>query len=152
MLVAVCDQSTGVSTSRCSKMIAPLSLPMAAVRVSHWTSSYGVFPGSRREVKNRGKAIPVFDFVVTGVFNASIFALKSTEIWPMASLYLRSVSSYRLRNIAPIYRCSSRILSICRVLVLQEQRPKDYHTARIGGWESQISGWEAWREKEPTGT
>ena len=32
MLVAVCDQSAGTSTSRCSKITAPLSLPMEAVR------------------------------------------------------------------------------------------------------------------------
>ena len=51
MLVAVCDQSAGTSTSRCSKMMLPLSLPMEAVRISQRTSSYGVLPGSSRAVK-----------------------------------------------------------------------------------------------------
>src|SRR5215831_10069791 len=31
MFVAVCDQSTGASTSRCSKITEPLSFPMEAV-------------------------------------------------------------------------------------------------------------------------
>ncbi len=39
ILVAVCDQSAGTSMSRCSKITEPLSLPIVAVRVSHWTSS-----------------------------------------------------------------------------------------------------------------
>ena len=39
MLVAVMDQSTGTSTSFCSKMTLPLMSLMAAVRRSHWTSS-----------------------------------------------------------------------------------------------------------------
>ena len=39
MLVAVIDQSAGVSTSFCSKMMLPLVSVMAAVRRSHWSSS-----------------------------------------------------------------------------------------------------------------
>src|ERR1051326_7971319 len=86
MLVAVCDQSTGTSTSRCSKITAPLSLPMEAVRVSHWTSSYGVLPASRREVKYLGNETP--DLVVVWVFNNSIFAPRSTANWPMWNLLI----------------------------------------------------------------
>ena len=59
MLVAVCDQSAGTSTSCCSKMMAPLSLPMVAERSSQTISSYGVFPGSSLAVKYFGKLTPV---------------------------------------------------------------------------------------------
>src|ERR1019366_8057763 len=44
MLVAVCDQSFGTSTLRCSKITLPLSLWMEAVRISHSTSSKGCPP------------------------------------------------------------------------------------------------------------
>ena len=46
MLVAVCDQSTGTSMSRCSKMTAPLSLPILALRISHGTRRKGSFLGA----------------------------------------------------------------------------------------------------------
>src|SRR5438128_1669683 len=85
MLVAVCDQSTGASTSRCSNMTAPLSLPIEAVRVSHWISSYGVLPASSLAVKCRGKVIPDLVILVDFAFNTSIFALRSTESWPIVS-------------------------------------------------------------------
>ena len=39
MLVAVIDQSSGTSTSFCSKMVLPLLSVMSAVRFSHCTSS-----------------------------------------------------------------------------------------------------------------
>src|SRR5260221_2208755 len=55
MLVAVCDQSLGTSTSACSKIALPLSLPIAASRRSQTNSSYGeTFPA----VKYLGKRIP----------------------------------------------------------------------------------------------
>src|SRR5581483_4410986 len=85
MLVAVWDHSMGTSTSRCSKIVEPLSLPMDAVRVSQWISSYGVLPASRRAVKYRGNSIPVFVLERFLVFNDSIFALRSTESWPMSN-------------------------------------------------------------------
>src|SRR4051812_23924154 len=87
MLVAVCDQSTGTSTSRCSKITEPLSLPIEAVRVSHWTSSYGVLPASSLVVEYRGNEIPVLVSLGSCVFNNSIFALKSTDSCPMSSLF-----------------------------------------------------------------
>src|SRR5437763_5021973 len=85
MLVVVCDQSTGTSTSRCSKITEPLSLPIEAVRVSHWISSYGVLPDSSLAVKCRGNEIPVLFFLEDFVFNDSIFALKSTDSCPISS-------------------------------------------------------------------
>ena len=44
MLVAVIDQSTGTSTSFCSKIVLPLLSAIRAVRRSHCTSSYGDTP------------------------------------------------------------------------------------------------------------
>ena len=41
MLVAVIDQSSGTSTSFCSKIVFPLLSVISAVRRSHCTSSYG---------------------------------------------------------------------------------------------------------------
>src|SRR5476649_2403403 len=128
MFVAVCDQSTGTSTSRCSKMTEPLSLPIEAVRVSHWTSSYGVLPASSLAVKCRGNAIPVLIFLVDLVFNNSILALKSTEICPIAVFSFGNPTDNCHRNGAPIYGVTSRSLSICSVLELRLLRPKDYRS------------------------
>src|SRR6266850_8563551 len=55
MLVACCDQDFGISTSRCSNTISPRSLPIAAERTSHSTSTNGSTPAW---VKNRGKVRP----------------------------------------------------------------------------------------------
>src|SRR5471030_73724 len=128
MFVAVCDQSTGTSTSRCSKMTEPLSLPIEAVRVYHWTSSYGVLPASSLAVKCRGNAIPVRVFLVDLVFNNSIFALKSTEICPIAVFSFGNPTDCCLRNGAPIYGVASRSLSICSVLELRKVRHKHYRS------------------------
>src|SRR6202162_1437950 len=76
MLVAVCDQSGGTSTSRCSKITDPLSFPIEAVRVSQVISSYGVLPGSSLAVKYRENAMPVFVLVVVLGSNTSIFAIS----------------------------------------------------------------------------
>src|SRR5713226_8249368 len=43
MLVAVCDQLFGTSTSSCRKMVTPFSFPISAVRFSHSTTSKGDF-------------------------------------------------------------------------------------------------------------
>src|ERR1035441_7510697 len=83
MLVAVCDQSTGTSISRCSNITEPLSLPMEAVRVSQRISSYGVLPASSLVVKYRGNEIPEWILGGSWVFNDSIFALRSTASCPM---------------------------------------------------------------------
>src|SRR6266849_2408280 len=56
MLVAVCDQVFGTSTSSWRKMVTPFSFPMSATRFSHSTASKGdLFPS----VKYRGKARPL---------------------------------------------------------------------------------------------
>src|ERR1017187_8126445 len=83
MLVAVCDQSTGTSTSRCSNITEPLSLPIEAVRVSQRISSYGVLLASSLLVKYRGKEIPFLACWVSWVFKDSILALKSTDNCPI---------------------------------------------------------------------
>src|SRR6185437_15246756 len=131
MLVAVCDQSTGTSISRCSKMTAPLSLPIEAVRVSHWTSSYGFLPASSRAVKYRGNAIPVFSVLCADfAFVFSIFALVVA-----IEKSLRS----SLRHSAPISSGRSRILSICSVLVLQRRCTHD-HTNGCFSWGRTLRG------------
>jgi hypothetical protein len=55
MFVAVIDQSTGTSTSRCSKIELPLVSVIEAVRFSHCTSSYGETPSVE---KRRGNMSP----------------------------------------------------------------------------------------------
>ena len=52
ILVAVIDQSTGTSTSFCSKIVLPLVSVMDAVRFSHWTSSYGEMPSVEKRRVN----------------------------------------------------------------------------------------------------
>src|ERR1017187_624846 len=127
MLVAVCDHSTGTTTSRCSKITEPLSFPIEAVRVSHWTSSYGVLPDSNLVVKYRGNEIPVLFFLVAWGFKDSIFALRSTANCPIS--FSSSGIPYgweRLRNSAPIYSVRSRILSPYSVLGLRGIGSEDY--------------------------
>src|SRR5215472_7777485 len=55
MLVAVCDQVLGTSTSSWRKMVTPFSFPISAVRFSHSTESKGDFLPS---VKYLGKVRP----------------------------------------------------------------------------------------------
>src|SRR6266581_4320379 len=55
MLVAVCDQVLGTSTSSWRKMVTPFSFPISAMRFSHSTASKGDFLPS---VKYRGKGRP----------------------------------------------------------------------------------------------
>src|ERR1700691_566613 len=130
MLVAVCDQSTGTSTSRCSKITEPLSFPIEAVRSSHGISSYGVLPGSSLDVKYRGNAIPVFVLVVVLGSNVSIFAI------PTASCPIDFSSSFplhkleRLRNVAPICSVTSRNISICCTLQLRERGVQTHKQTR----------------------
>ena len=65
-------------------MTEPLSFPIDAVRVSHCVYAEGVFPLSNRAVKCLGKAIPALVPSEVLGFNPSIFALRSTESWPMS--------------------------------------------------------------------
>src|SRR3981189_2974431 len=56
ILVAVCDQLFGTSTSSWRKIVPPFSLPMSAGRLSHSIASNGdILPS----VKNRSKTSPV---------------------------------------------------------------------------------------------
>src|SRR5579859_583972 len=98
MFVAVCDQSAGTSTSFCSKMTAPLSLPIAAVRDSHFVSSYGVLPASSFWVKYRGNVTPMRevtgrDFLVRLGSKSLILLPRSTVSCPICSpFYFRAKS------------------------------------------------------------
>src|SRR5882762_1397683 len=65
MLVAVCDQLFGTSTSSWRKIVTPFSFPISAVRFSHSTTSNGDFFPS---VKYRSKVRPFP--VLTAVFSA----------------------------------------------------------------------------------
>src|SRR5262245_55909283 len=56
MLVAVCDQFFGTSTSSWRKMVTPFSFPISAVRFSHSTASNGEI---RPSVKKRSNFNPV---------------------------------------------------------------------------------------------
>src|SRR5260370_26194897 len=126
MLVAVCDQSTGTSTSRCSNITEPLSLPIEAVRVSHWISSYGVLPASSLVVKYRGNEIPVLVLFGSFVFNNSILSLKSTDSCPLNSSP-GFLLGKRLRNNAPRCDGPARIISPYSVLGLRVARSAPYN-------------------------
>src|SRR5258707_6197336 len=69
MLVAVCDQLFGTSTSSWRKIVTPFSFPITAVRFSHSTASKGDFFPS---VKYRSKVRPFP--VLTAVFSAASVA------------------------------------------------------------------------------
>src|SRR5215472_16694848 len=65
MLVAVCDQPLGTSTSSWRKMVTPFSLPINAVRFSHSTASNGDFlPSLRNLSKTRPFPAPLAGFSV----------------------------------------------------------------------------------------
>src|SRR5260370_40720966 len=127
MLVAVCDQSEGTSTSFCSKMIAPLSFPIAAVRCSQTISSYGVLPGSSFCVQHLGKVTPLRWALGRAFFdtlsNSSILTLlRATLRWAISSLSSElpgTEIATKLRQVlravcnhAPRCSVASRILSI----------------------------------------
>src|SRR6266478_5876087 len=61
MLVAVCDQFFGTSTSFWRKIVVPFSLPIRAVRFSHSTASNGeIFPSVKKRSKINPLCVPVF--------------------------------------------------------------------------------------------
>src|SRR5882672_7887837 len=68
MLVAVCDQLFGTSTSSWRKRVTPFSFPISAVRFSHSTTSNGDFFPS---VKYRSKLRPLL--APPAVFSAAVF-------------------------------------------------------------------------------
>ena len=69
MLVAVCDQLFGTSTSSCRKIVTPFSFPINAVRFSHSTASKGdFFPSAKYRWKLRPLPAP------PAVFSAGVSA------------------------------------------------------------------------------
>src|SRR5580704_8673441 len=64
MLVAVCDQPLGTSTSSWRKIVLPFSLPISATRRSHSTASNGEV---RPSVKYRSNSRPVRTSTSSGV-------------------------------------------------------------------------------------
>src|SRR5438309_3469775 len=69
MLVAVCDQLFGTSTSSCRKLVTPFSFPLNAVRFSHSTASKGdFFPSAKYRWKLRPLPAP------PAVFSAGVSA------------------------------------------------------------------------------
>src|SRR5215467_8772281 len=79
MLVAVCDQFFGTSTSSWRKMVTPFSLPMSAVRFSHSTESNGEILPS---VKKRSNLNPV----------AHTAALASADLHGMTDVNVDAIS------------------------------------------------------------
>src|SRR5882757_11584750 len=76
MLVAVCDQPFGTSTSSWRKIVTPFSLPISAERFSHSTRSNGeIFPS----VKNRSNTSPVRTpaAVSAAAFVSSVFPFSA---------------------------------------------------------------------------
>src|SRR5258708_28538600 len=76
MLVAVCDQPFGTSTSAWRKIVTPFSLPISAERFSHSTASNGeTFPS----VKNRSNTSPVRTpaAVPAAAFASSVFPFSA---------------------------------------------------------------------------
>src|SRR5215471_1277390 len=97
MLVAVCDQVFGTSTSSCRKMVAPFSFPIRATRFSHSTASKGDFWGS---LKYRGKTRPF----PTVVFSTASVAGE----FPLRACFTVAISSLPRHRIPP--RCGGTLL------------------------------------------
>src|SRR6266849_3710923 len=93
MLVAVCDQPLGTSTSSWRKMVAPFSFAIRAVRFSHSTASNGDFPPS---VKYRWKTRP-FPRLLP-VFSA---AVSVAEDFPVNACFTVAICPSRFRGSPP---------------------------------------------------
>src|SRR6266704_3372342 len=76
MLVAVCDQPFGTSTSSWRKIVTPFSLPITAERFSHSTRLNGEILPS---VKNRSNTSPVRTpaVVPSAAFVSSVFPFSA---------------------------------------------------------------------------
>ena len=77
MLVAVCDQPFGTSTSSWRKIVLPFSLPISATRRSHSTASNGEV---RPSVKYRSNSRPVRTSTSAGVavpVCSAVFSFKA---------------------------------------------------------------------------
>src|SRR5215472_1008437 len=99
MLVAVCDQVFGTSTSSWRKMVAPFSFPIRATRFSHSTASKGDFWGS---LKYRGKTRPCPP-------HAAVFSTASAaDEFSLRECFTVAISSLPLDRIPP--RCGGTLL------------------------------------------
>ena len=114
MLVAVCDQPFGTSTSSCRKIVTPFSFPISAVRFSHSTMSKGDFIPS---VKYRSKARPfaVVSVVVPGAISV-VTAFPLNACFTVAILFLRAFGLPLARGTLPFYSSA-----LCRVAALRFQ-------------------------------
>src|SRR6266849_8763702 len=89
MLVAVCDQLFGTSTSSCRKIVTPFSFPISAVRFSHSTLSKGDFFPSvkyRWKVRPFPVPLPVFSAVASVAGDFPLNARSTVAIRPSALL------------------------------------------------------------------
>src|SRR5580700_10352462 len=85
MLVAVCDQFFGTSTSSWRKIVTPFSLPLSAVRFSHSTASNGeIFPSVKYLSKGRPWCAPApeFSLVVSVIGEFPVHACFTVAILP----------------------------------------------------------------------
>src|SRR5579859_7603340 len=86
MLVAVCDQLFGTSTSSWRKMVTPFSLPISAARFSHSTASNGeILPSVKKRSNTNPLSLPRVsgvpastDFPIGAVFTVAILFLPNT--------------------------------------------------------------------------
>src|SRR5713101_7109986 len=104
MLVAVCDQLLGTSTSSWRKMVAPFSLAIKAVRFSHSTASNGDLSPL---VKYRRKTRPFPRLLA--VFSA---AVSVAEDFPLNACFTVAICPSRFRG-SPPKRGDPSILLLC---------------------------------------
>src|SRR6266436_5605657 len=108
MLVAVCDQLLGTSTSSWRKIVTPFSLPISAVRFSHSTASNGeIFPSVKKRLKFNPVGVPC----VSG-------APASTDLpcstgFTVAILFLQALGPRFLQGTLLFY--SSAVAEVMRV-------------------------------------
>src|SRR5262245_60639140 len=95
MLVAVCDQFFGTSTSSWRKMVTPFSLPISAVRFSHSTASNGEILPS---VKRRSNFNPA----------AVMSALVSADLPCMTGFTVAAILFLQRRG--PLLRCGGTLI------------------------------------------
>src|SRR3989442_10385907 len=87
MLVAVCDQLFGPSTSSCRQIVTRFSFPISAVRFSHSTTSKGdFFPSVKYRWKTRPvpASLAVFSTAVSVAGNFPLSACFTVAIRPSA--------------------------------------------------------------------
>ena len=88
MLVAVCDQAFGTSTSSWRKIVVPFSLPISAVRRSHSTASKGdTLPSVNRLLNARPRFCATSVFFSVAAFNVCSFsAILTSAIFRLRAL------------------------------------------------------------------